>query len=411
MPGPLHGVRVLDLTRILAGPTMTQIFADLGADVIKIERPGRGDDTRQWGPPFLLDEDGNETDQAGYYLSVNRGKHSLALDIRSEKGRAIVRDLAAKSDVVAENFKVGGLKKIGLDYESLKAVNPALVYLSITGFGQTGPDAAQPGYDYLIQARAGLMSITGHEDGAPGAGPMRVGVGICDLQTGLMGAVGTLAALLHARASGEGQHIDISLLDTQVAMLVNQGFNYLVTGRAPGRTGDWHPNLAPYQPFETADDTVVIAVGNDGQFRALCDLLGEPWADEERFATNPARVRHRKELAALISVQTVREPAAHWLDILPKHNVPACPVNDIAQVFEDRQVLARGMKLELDHPLAGTVPGIANPLNFSATPTAYEKAPPLLGEDSRAVLSRVLEMDEDAIDALAAEGVIEQVAR
>ena len=405
MAGPLTGIKVLDLTRILAGPTMTQIFADLGAEVIKIERPGTGDDTRTWGPPWLRDEDGNETDQAGYYLAANRGKHSLALDIASDAGRAIVRDLAAKCDVLAENFKVGGLAKLGLDYESLAKVNPALVYLSITGFGQTGPDAYQPGYDYLIQARSGLMSITGEEDG----GPMRVGVGVCDLQTGLMGAVGVLSALLHARATGQGQHIDIALLDTQVAMLVNQGFNYLVTGDVPGRTGDWHPNLAPYQPFACSggDDVVIVAVGNDSQFRALARYLGhDEWGNDARFATNPARVKHRVELAGLISAEMLARPRATLLEELPRNGVPACPVNDISQVFEDEQVLARGGRIELDHPTAGTVPGIANPLKFSATPVEYAKAPPVLGEDTDDVLKRVLGMDDGEVDAMRAKGVI-----
>ena len=404
MAGPLSGVRVLDLTRILAGPTMTQIFADLGAEVVKIERPGTGDDTRQWGPPYLRDAAGNETDQAGYYLSVNRGKHSLALDIRSPEGQAIVRELAAKSDIVAENFKVGGLAKIGLDYETLSKLNPALVYLSITGFGQTGPHAAQPGYDYLIQARAGLMSITGEEDG----GPMRVGVGVCDLQTGLMGAVGVLAALLHARETGEGQHIDIALLDTQVAMLVNQGFNYLVTGEAPGRTGDWHPNLAPYQPFETADDTIIIAVGNDSQFAALARYLSrQEWIEDERFRTNPARVRHRVELASLVAEETRRHTRQTLLEDLPRNGVPACPVNDIAQVFADPQVQARDMRIDLPHPTAGTVPGIANPLKFSKTPASYRKAPPLVGEDTDAVLREVLGKSDEEIAALRSQGVVQ----
>lgn len=394
MAGPLSGLRVLDMTRILAGPTMTQILADLGAEIIKIERPGVGDDTRQWGPPWLKDEDGMETGEAGYYLSANRGKHSVALDISDPDDARKVRQLAAKSDFFVENFKVGGLRKYGLDYDSLKAENPGLIYLSITGFGQTGPDAAQPGYDYLIQARAGLMSITGHEDGAPGAGPMRVGVATSDLQTGLMGTIGVLAALHHRHETGEGQYIDLALLDTQVAGLVNQGFNHLMTRKVPGRTGDWHPNLAPYQPFPARDHPFVIAVGNDTQFRDLCRVIGrEELADDPRFSTNPSRNDNRAVLADAISNETVRHDAAHWLDVLPAANVPACPINTIDQVFEDEQVKARGMAIELDHPLSGKVPGIANPLKFSKTPIAYHKAPPMLGEDTGAVLRRVLGED------------------
>lgn len=386
MAGPLSGLKVLDLSRILAGPTLTQILADLGAEVIKIERPGKGDDTRQWGPPWLKDEAGNDTAEAGYYLSANRGKHSVEVDITNPEGAEIVRRLARDADFVVENFKVGGLKKYGLEYESLAKINPKLIYLSITGFGQTGPDAAQPGYDYLVQARAGLMSITGDEDGPP----MRVGVGICDLQTGLMSGIGLLAALYHRERTGEGQHIDIALLDTQVSLLANQGFNYLVTGQAPGRTGSWHPNLAPYQPFETADDPIIIAVGNDSQFQAMCQVIGAPdLAEDERFATNPLRNKNRAVLAEYIEAETRKMPAKHWLAVLPAGNVPACPINNIKQVFEDPQVVARGMQLELDHPTAGKVPGIANPLKFSKTPLEYQKGPPVLGEDTQTVLERL----------------------
>lgn len=386
MSGPLTGLKVVDLSRILAGPTMTQILADLGAEVIKVERPGRGDDTRAWGPPWLKDADGNETSEAGYYLSANRGKHSVTLDITNEEGAETVRKLVADADFFVENFKVGGLTKYGLDYDSLSKINPRLIYLSITGFGQTGPDAAQPGYDYLIQARAGLMSITGDEDG----GPMRVGVGICDLQTGLMGGIGLLAALYHREKTGEGQHIDIALLDTQVAMLVNQGFNYLLTGKAPGRTGAWHPNLAPYQPFPTATDEVVIAVGNDTQFADMARVIGAPeLLEDERFTRVADRNKNRAALADAISAKTRQQPAAHWLEVLPKNNVPACPINDLQQVFDDPQVKARGVQIELDHPTAGKVPGIANPLNFSKTKIEYKKAPPVLGEDTDAILGRL----------------------
>ncbi len=407
MSGPLSGLRVIDLSRILAGPTLTQTLADLGAEVIKIERPGRGDDTRTWGPPWLKDEEGKETDQAGYYLSANRGKHSLTVDIASPEGADLVRDLVRDADFFVENFKVGGLAKAGLDYNSLRDINPGLIYLSITGFGQTGPDAGQPGYDYLIQARGGLMSITGHEDSDPGAGPMRVGVGICDLQTGLMGGIGMLAALYHREKTGHGQHIDIALLDTQVSGLVNQAFNYLITDQVPRRTGAWHPNLAPYQPFETADDPIVVAVGNDTQFADMCRVVGTPaLVEDSRFARMKDRNKNRAALAALITIETRKKPASHWLSELPSNNVPACPINNIEQVFADPQVVERGMRLELDHPLAGKVPGVANPLKFSETRIQYSKAPPVLGEDTDDVLTRVLGKSAEEVANLKAKGVI-----
>ncbi len=407
MSGPLTGLRVIDLSRILAGPSMTQIFADLGAEVIKIERPGKGDDTRMWGPPWLKDEDGNETAEAGYYLSANRGKHSLTVDIATPEGVEIVRELVKEADFFVENFKVGGLAKLGLDYDSLKAVNEGIIYLSLTGFGQTGPDATQPGYDYLIQARAGLMSITGHEDGNPGAGPMRVGVGVCDLQTGLMGGVGMLAALYHRMKTGEGQHIDIALLDTQVNGLVNQAFNHLLTGKVPGRTGDWHPQLSPYQPFDGSDVPFIIAVGNDTQFVDMCRVIGAPeLADDLRFVKMSDRNKNRAALAELINVRTRLKPSAHWLKELPANNVPACPINNIAEVFQDPQIVARGVKIELDHPTAGKVPGVANPLKFSKTEIEYSKAPPILGEDTDAVLKQVLGKSDDEIADLKSKGVV-----
>ena len=407
MSGPLSGLRVIDLSRILAGPTVTQIFADMGAEVIKIERPGSGDDTRTWGPPWLKDKDGNDTREAGYYLAANRGKHSLTLDIASEEGAQIVRDLVKDADFLVENFKVGGLAKMGLDYESLKAVNSGLIYLSITGFGQTGPDAAKPGYDYLIQARSGLMSITGHEDGAAGEGPMRAGVATSDIQTGLMGTIGLLAALYHREKTGEGQHIDIALLDTQITGLVNQGFNYLLSGDVPVRTGSWHPSLAPYQPFATADDYIIIAVGNDSQFTDMCRVLGVPdLASDPRFSANPLRNKNRAALADLIGEQTRLQPAQYWLRTFAANNVPAAPINTIDQAFADPQVQARGMQLELDHPVAGPMPGIANPLKFSKTELSYEKTPPMLGEDTQDVLSRVLGKSDEEIADLQARGIV-----
>ncbi|MFD0916306.1 CaiB/BaiF CoA transferase family protein [Pseudahrensia aquimaris] len=387
MSGPLTGQKVLDLSRILAGPTMTQHLADLGAEVVKIERPGRGDDTRTWGPPWVKDMNGNDTRESGYYMSANRGKHSVAVDIATPEGAATVARLAERADILVENFKVGGLAKYGLDYATLSKANPGLIYLSITGFGQTGPDAAQPGYDYLIQARSGLMSITGQ----PETGPTRVGVATSDLQSGLMGTIGVLAALHHRERTGEGQHIDLALLDVQVSGLVNQGYNYLLTGNVPGLTGDYHPNLAPYQPFPSSDGSFIIAVGNDTQFVSLCNVLGiEGVAKDERFSTMPARNQNREAMVEFLSAETVKQPSAHWLEALPANNVPACPINTMDQTFADPQVQARGMAIELDHPVAGKVPGIANPLKFSKTQVEYKKAPPMLGEDTDAVLERWL---------------------
>lgn len=407
MAGPLDGLMVLDLSRVLAGPSMTQILADLGAEVIKIERPGSGDDTRHWGPPWLKDRDGNETREAGYYMSANRGKHSVAVDIAKPEGAQIVRDLAVKADFFVENFKVGGLARYGLDYESIKALNPGILYLSITGFGQTGPDAHLPGYDYLIQARSGLMSVTGIEDGAPGAGPMRAGVATSDLQTGLMGAIGLLAALHHRNQTGEGQYIDLALLDVQMAGLANQGFNHLLTGRVPKRTGLWHPALAPYQPVETADDALVLAVGNDTQFKDLCRVLAdEAMAADERFATNPARNANRAAMIERIEKTTRTMPCAHWVGLCEQNNVPAAPINTIDKAFEDEQVKARGVALELEHGTGAKVPGMKTPLNFTATPTTYKKAPPMLGEDTKAVLSHVLGKSDEEIGRLKEGGVL-----
>jgi crotonobetainyl-CoA:carnitine CoA-transferase CaiB-like acyl-CoA transferase len=407
MSGPLTGLRVVDLSRVLAGPSLTQIFADLGAEIIKIERPGSGDDTRHWGPPWLQDIAGNDTREAGYYLSTNRGKHSLTVDISKPEGGEIIRELVAEADFFVENFKVGGLEKMGLDYNSLKKINPQLIYLSITGFGQTGPDASQPGYDYLIQARSGLMSVTGPEDGAPGAGPVRGGVATCDLHTGLMGAVGLLSALHHRHVTGQGQYIDLALLDTQIAGLANQGFNHLMTGRVPVRTGAWHPALAPYQPFETADDQIIIAVGNDTQFADMCRVIGAPeLAIDQRFSTNPMRNKHRAEMEKLINQRTRQKPAKVWLAGFTDNNVPASPINNIKQAFEDPQVSARGMQIELQHPVAGTMPGMATPLKFSETQLEYKKSAPMLGEDTNDVLTRVLGKTALEVARLKKDGIV-----
>ncbi|MGI9371500.1 MAG: CaiB/BaiF CoA transferase family protein [Hyphomicrobiales bacterium] len=401
MSGPLAGLKVLDMTRVMAGPWCTQLLADLGADVIKVERPGTGDDTRMWGPPWLKDKDGNETREASYYMSANRGKKSITININDPDGADLVRELAAQSDIFIENFKTGGLAAKGLGYEDLSNVNPGLIYLSITGFGQTGPMANQPGYDYLIQAIGGLMSITGVPEGMPGAGPQRVGLAVGDLTTGMYATIGILAALHHRTKTGRGQYIDLALLDTQVGWLANQAQNYFLSGDPPVRTGAWHPNLAPYQPFDASDDPVIVAVGNNGQFTALCNFIGRAeLATDPRFAENPARNKNRIALAAEIQEEIAKHPRAYWLEHLPAQGVPCSPINNIAQTFEDEQVKARGMKIELPHALAGTAPGIANPLNFSETQIQYTHAPPTLGQHTDEVLSDVLGRSQEEIQNL-----------
>ncbi len=385
--GPLAGVRVLDLSRVLAGPWATQTLADLGADVIKIERPGTGDDTRQWGPPFTTRADGSPGD-AAYFLCANRGKKSVELDIASPEGSAAVRHLAADCDVLVENFKAGGLKKYGLDHASLSAINPRLIYCSITGFGQNGPRAPQAGYDYMIQAMGGLMSITGQPDGTPGAEPMKVGVAVVDLFTGLYAANAILAALLHARATGEGQHIDIALFDVQAAMLANQATNFFVSGVAPTRMGNAHPNLAPYQPFPCTDGMVVIAVGNDGQFRQLCAALGAPdLGTDPRFASNADRIAHRAVLTAELSSLTAACDMAGLMSRLEAAGVPCGPVNTVDQVFAESQAAHRGLVVEQTRPdLAAPVRTVASPIRLSRTPVAYDRPPPALGADTDEVL-------------------------
>ena len=382
--GPLHGVRVLDLSRVLAGPWATQTLADLGAEVIKIERPGAGDDTRHWGPPFTTTADGAPGD-AAYFLCANRGKKSVELDIASPDGAEAVRRLAASCDVVVENFKTGGLKKYGLDYASLAAINPRLVYCSVTGFGQDGPDAHRAGYDYMIQAMGGLMSITGQPDGAPGAEPMKVGVAVVDLFTGLYASNAILAALWHARATGEGQHVDIALFDVQAAMLANQATNWFVSGKAPTRMGNAHPNLAPYQPFACSDGMVIIAVGNDGQFRALCGALG--LEVEDRFATNALRVAEREALDPLIAAKTAGFTMQGLMQALEAAGVPCGPVNTIDQVFAEPQAIHRGLTVEQTRPdLAEPIRTVASPIRLSKTPVRYDAPPPKLGQDTQDVL-------------------------
>lgn len=405
--GALSHLRVLDLSRVLAGPWAGQILADLGADVIKIERPGNGDDTRAWGPPFLKDPRGENTSEAAYYLSANRNKQSVTIDFTRPEGQKLVRELAAKSDIVIENFKVGGLKAYGLDYESLQAENPRLIYCSITGFGQTGPYAKRAGYDFMIQGLGGLMSLTGRPDGEEGAGPVKVGVALTDILTGLYSTSAILAALAHRDQGGAGQHIDMALLDVQVACLANQAMNYLTTGLPPRRLGNAHPNIVPYQDFPTADGDFILTVGNDSQFRKFADVAGHPqWVDDPRFATNKQRVAHRAELIPLIRQATVFKTTAEWVAALESAGVPCGPINDVSQVFEDPQVRARGLKVELPHALGGVVPQVASPIRLSGTPVEYRRAPPLLGEHTLEVLTSVLGLSDGDVMALREAGVL-----
>jgi crotonobetainyl-CoA:carnitine CoA-transferase CaiB-like acyl-CoA transferase len=385
--GPLSGVRVLDLSRVLAGPWATQMLADLGAEVIKIERPGVGDDTRAWGPPFTTKADGSKGD-AAYFLCANRGKKSVELDLATPEGARIIRELSITCDVVVENFKTGGLGKYGLDFAALSAINPRLVYCSITGFGQDGPDAHRAGYDYMIQAMGGLMSITGQPDGAPGAEPMKVGVAVVDLFTGLYASNAIMAALLHARATGQGQHIDIALFDVQAAMLANQATNWFVSGKAPTRMGNAHPNLAPYQPFPCTDGMVVIAVGNDGQFRALAGALGAPGLGADpRFLTNALRIEHRAVMTAELSALTAGLTMHGLMAALEAAGVPCGPVNTVDQVFDEPQAKHRGLEVtQARADLSAPVRTVASPIRMSATPVAYDRAPPALGQDTDEVL-------------------------
>ncbi|ARP79673.1 CoA transferase [Bordetella genomosp. 8] len=404
-PAPLTGIRVLDLTRVLAGPWCTQNLADLGAEVIKIERPGNGDDTRGWGPPYLRDADGNDTTEAAYYLSANRNKLSVALDIASQRGAELVRQLALQSDILVENFKVGGLRKYGLDYESLSQANPRLIYCSITGFGQTGPYASRPGYDFMIQGMGGLMSITGERDDLPGGGPQKAGVAVADLMTGMYSATGILAALFERERSGLGQHLDMALLDCQVAMLANQNLNYMTSGTAPRRAGNAHQNLVPYQVFAVSDGHMIVAVGNDSQFRAYCGVIGLPeLADDPRFATNPKRVVNRDVLVPILVERMALGERDRWLAELESVGVPAGPINTLEQVYEDPQVRFRQMRRELPHPVAGTVPIGASPLRFSGSPVEYRRPPPMLGEHTEQVLRDRLGLTDSDIQALAGGG-------
>ncbi|WP_346913494.1 CaiB/BaiF CoA-transferase family protein [uncultured Roseibium sp.] len=405
--GALSGLVVLDLSRILAGPTCTQILGDLGAEVIKIERPGRGDDTRGWGPPFLKDEAGRETHESAYYLSSNRNKASVAIDLASAEGQKLIVELAKKADILVENFKVGDLKRRGLDYDSLKVANPGLIYCSISGFGQTGPYAHRAGYDFLIQGMGGIMSLTGFPDDEGGT-ETKAGVGIADVMCGMYATVSILAALNHRHQTGEGQYIDISLLDAQVSWLINQGVAYLVSGEVPGRLGNGHPTIVPYETFPASDRSFILAVGNDSQFQKFCAVAGaQELAEDPRFAKNADRVRNRKELVPIIRRLTIEKSADEWIELLEREGVPCGPVNDLAQVFADPQILARNMKITMDHPQGGTVDLIGSPINLSKTPVAYEKAPPMLGADTETVLSSHLRLSRAELKKLAEQGIVQ----
>ena len=405
--GPLAGIKVLDLSRVLAGPWATQALADFGATVYKVEKPGAGDDTRSWGPPWLKDTAGRDTREAAYYLSANRGKHSIAVDLASTEGQALIRALAAKCDVFVENFKVGGLAKYGLGYADLATLNPRLVYCSISAFGQDGPEAQGAGYDAMIQGMGGLMSVTGQPDGEPGAGPQKVGVAVADLMTGMYAVSAILAALYERTASGEGQYIDLALLDTQVAWLANQGLNYLVSGRSPTRAGNAHPNIVPYQSFATADGHLMLAVGNDRQFATFVALAGRPeLAADARYATNTERVRHRAVLVPIVAEILKTRTTRAWIDALSAAAVPSGPINTIAEAFAEPQVQHRRMRMDLPHPLAGSVPQVRNPILYSRTTLEYHRPPPLLGEHTDAVLAAELGLDAEALAGLRARGAV-----
>ena len=407
MAGPLSGLRVLDFSRILAGPWAAQTMADLGAEVIKMERRFTGDDTRQWGPPFIADEDGREIPDAAYFHCANRGKKSLTLDLASARGQEIVRRLAATSDILVENYKRGGLARYRLGYEDLREVNPGLIYCSITGFGQTGPYADRAGYDFLIQAMGGLMSITGERDDLPGGGPQKVGVAVTDVLTGLYTAIAALAALREREETGLGKHVDMALFDVAVASTANQAMNYLVSGEAPGRMGNGHPNVVPYQSFATADSYVVVAVGNDSQFARFCEAGGRPeLAGDERFATNAGRVAHRDALIPALSEMMRTRTQAEWIAALEAVGVPCGPINDLDQIFADPQAIARELRIELPHSEAGKLPGVANPIRYVGAPHDYAGGAPVLGEHTDQVLAGILGMDEDEIAALREDGVV-----
>ena len=404
--GPLSHVKVLDLSRILAAPWAAQVLADLGADVVKVERPGAGDDTRSWGPPFLKGADGRDTKEAGYYLAVNRGKRSITLSLDKPEGQRIVRELAQQADIVLENYKAGTLARYGLDEASLRQLNPRLIYCSVTGFGQTGPRRDQPAYDFLIQAMGGLMSVTGEKDGKPGAGPQKVGIPIVDLMTGMYTAVAVLAALARRNETGVGDYIDIGMLDVQVATLSNQAMNYLVSDKVPTRNGNAHPNIQPQDVYSCADGDVILVVGNDGQFTKLCEVLGHnEWPLDERFATNAQRVRHISTLSALLREAFGQRPRDEVIAALDQAGVPCGPINSVADVFKDPQVVARGMLKHVPHPSGVDVPQVASPMRFGHAQLQTLSPPPLLGQHTESILAE-LGYDQGDIEALQAAGVV-----
>ena len=407
--GALAGIQVLDLSRVLAGPWCTQILADLGADVVKVERPGVGDDTRHWGPPFLQDADGQDTTQASYFTACNRNKRSVTIDMASEDGQQLIRQMALQADVLVENFKVGGLAQYGLDYASLAALNPRLIYCSVTGFGQDGPYAERAGYDLMVQAMTGLMGITGRADSEPGGGPLRVGVAVIDLFTGVYASTAVLAALHARQHSGRGQHIDMALLDVGMAMLANQGASFLATGNTPARQGNSHPSLAPYQDFATQDGSMLLAIGNDGQFARFCAAAGQPqWAQDPRFASNRLRVEHRQELIPAMQAVTRTRSTADWIALLEDKAVPCGPINTIAQAFGDAQVQARGLRIELPRAAGdgiSHISGVASPLRLSEHPPVLRCAPPALGQHTDEVLAE-MGLDAAHIAQLRSSGVV-----
>jgi crotonobetainyl-CoA:carnitine CoA-transferase CaiB-like acyl-CoA transferase len=404
--GPLSHIRVLDLSRVLAAPWASQNLADLGAEVIKVERPGVGDDSRAFGPPWIKDRGGKDTKDSAYFSSANRGKKSITLNLSVPQGQAIVRELARKSDVLIENYKYGDLARYGLGFEDLRKENPGLIYCSVTGFGHSGPYREHPGYDFMIQGMGGMMSVTGEPDDAPGGGPQRAGVPIADIITGMYASIAICAALAHREHGGSGQHLDLALLDSQIALLAYQNTNYFATGTPPKRIGNLHPNIVPYQPFRTADGSVILACGNDNLFRKFCEAAGcRELAADPRFATNGKRVENRAEITRLLQEIFSKQRTSEWVDLLEKAGVPNGPINDIAQVFAEPQVKARGVRIELEHAVAGMLPMVASPMRFSGTPIEYRSAPPVLGQHTEEVLRAIGKSDAE-IARLKAEGVI-----
>ena len=407
MPRPLSHIRVLDLSRVLAGPWASQNLADLGAEVIKVERPGVGDDTRGWGPPWFKDSTGKETRDSSYYLSCNRGKKSITLDISKPEGQGIVRELVAKCDVLIENYKVGTLARYGLGYEDLRQINPRLIYCSITGFGQTGPYAPRPGYDFVFQGMGGLMSITGERDELPGGGPMKVGIAITDILTGMYASLAITAAIAHCERGGGGQYIDMALLDCMVAFNANQISGYLVSGNIPRRYGNAHPNVVPYQVFACKDGHIILAIGNDSQFASFCQVVGRPeLAQDERFRLMSGRIVNRDALIPLVADIMHQRGMHDWIAVLEAANVPCGPINNMRQVFEDAQVQHRGLKVEIPTAAGVPCPTVASPMRFSETPVEYTVPPPMLGQHTREILQDLLGMDPPSVDALAAKGIV-----